>query len=123
MAAIASLLVRLDVNDGNGNVRTDVNRTARFSVGAGVSGKHEQVSLSGNAFTSLSPPSGAKLVIIEPASAAVSVTLKGVTGDTGVAVLPSSNPLGIPLVMPLGSSPSIGFQNSGAATSVDVWWL
>ena len=90
-----------------------------FSAGSLL--KREVVSLTGSAFTALSPPSGAKAVVIFCGSTA-SLTLKGITGDGGITTTPSS-PIGLPLVMPLGSSPGIGFLNSGSTATVEVWWL
>lgn len=86
--------------------------------------KEEWVSLTGSTFTALSPPSGAKAVRIWLTSADVSLTLKGVTGDTGVVVSPASAFAGMILNLSLGTSPSIGFAN-GTATArvVRVLWL
>lgn len=82
--------------------------------------KRETVSLTGSAFTALTAPSGAKHVIILPGTA-VSLTLKGVTGDTGVALTPASSPTGAPISLPV-SSPSIGIYNGGSTASVEVFW-
>ena len=85
--------------------------------------KRERVSLTGSAFTALSPPSGAKAVLIDP-DTSVSLTIKGITGDTGTVITPSSAPLGIPVILPLGSAPSIGIANGSAtAQVVTVWWM
>lgn len=85
--------------------------------------KREVVSLTGSAFTALSPPSGAKAAIIDVGTS-VSLTLKGLTGDSGTTVAPASSPIGLPLVVPLGATPSIGFANGSAtAQTVTVWWF
>lgn len=123
MAAVATIEVRVKVHDGQVD-RTDVSKTVRFAIGAGTSGKHEQVSLSGSAFTALTVPTGAKAVIIVPASGAGALTIKGITGDTGSTVRPSSNPItDLPLILPLGTTPSIGILNSGSSTTVECYWL
>ena len=54
-------------------------------------------------------------------STAVSLVLKGVTGDTGTTITPATNFPGVPLLLPLGASPSIGMlNNSSTAVTVNV---
>jgi len=85
--------------------------------------KLETVSLTGSAFTALSPPSGAKAVLILPGTS-VSLSLKSVTGDGGIAVTPASSPLSVPILLPLGATPSIGIANGSASTqSVECIWI
>lgn len=85
--------------------------------------KMELVSLTGSAFTALSPPTGATAVLILP-STNVSLTLKGVTGDTGVTIAPASNALSLPLFLPLGATPSIGITNGSSSTqTLYVYWV
>jgi hypothetical protein len=85
--------------------------------------KVEQVTVTASTFTALSPPTGAKAYYIDLGEA-VGITLKGVTGDTGVKVTPASTPVGIPAFGPLGSSPSIGLASSHASNqTVTVYWL
>lgn len=70
-----------------------------------------------NGFQNLSPPSGATAVLIIPASGnAQTLTLKGVTGDTGVLLNKTQ-----PTVVALDTSPSIGVTTGGSATFTVVW--
>lgn len=99
-------------------------RTTRVPVGAGTTGKRETVTISASAFTALSPPSGAKAVLLILGSA-TGLTLKGVTGDaTGITLTPSTNPLGIDAFLPLGATPSLGLASSNTADQdIEVLWL
>lgn len=112
---IATLQLNFLVEDGAGNRDTDATR-ARWSCGnansLGV--QRQQVVLAGSVFTALTVPSGAKTVEIRVGSA-VSLTLKGVTGDAGIAITPATNPTGCPVILPLGATPSIGILNGSAS--------
>lgn len=121
MSSTAEVLVRWQVKDVNGQLTNarDVD-TPALAITATPNGKLEQVTLS-NGFTALSPPTSAVAVIINPVSGSFTFTLKGVTGDTGI-VLATSATLGLPIVLPLGTSPSIGLTCTGAAV-VEVLWL
>ena len=120
---IATLDVNLTVEDGTG--RRDAEQTrARWSTGdaSSLGVKRERVSLTGSAFTAFTVPSGAKSLEIRVGSA-VSLTLKGITGDTGITIAPASNPIGAPVFLPLGASPSIGVANgSGSAQVIELTW-
>jgi hypothetical protein len=86
--------------------------------------KREVVTAAGSTFTALSPPTGAKAVLIRPPAGAVSLTLKGVTGDTGVTVAPASSPIQGTLFLTLGASPSLGITNGNATDrAVEVTWF
>lgn len=124
MAAFADVSISLTTRDGQGLRLSFVPDGYRFTVGSGNAGKFEQVSLTGSAFTALTVPTGAKGILIDLKNA-VSLTLKGVTGDgTGIALEPSTNATGLPLLMPLGTSPSIGILNgSASAQLIDVYWV
>lgn len=119
MATTADIVLRCIVNDGTRNVVNFVDEGAVADV-VGVSGKMETVTLSA-AFTALSPPTGAVWVAMRVVSGAVTLTLKGVTGDTGI-VLQSAALGTLPLCLPLGTSPSIGILSDGAAT-IDCLWV
>jgi hypothetical protein len=80
----------------------------------------QQISLAIGANT-LTVPSGAAAVLIDPGSC-VSLTLKGVTGDTGVPIAPASNPQGIPLLIPLGSVATFVIASLSVQT-IEVVWL
>lgn len=95
----------------------------RFAPGSGSLGDMRQVSLTGSAFTALTVPSGSKVAILILGSA-TSLTLKGITGDSGIVIAPSSGPLGIDVVLPLGSAPSIGILNGeSTAQTIQVLFL
>lgn len=123
MAAIAGLRIGLDVvtNTGGWGIVHEPS-LYRWSPGVG-NGKREQVTITASAFTALSPPSGAKAVLLILGTA-TGLTLKGVTGDTGITLTPTSSPLGIDAILPLGASPSIGITSANTSNqTVDVIWL
>lgn len=119
MATAADIVLRCLVNDGTRNVVNWVDEGAVSDV-VGVSGKTETITLSA-AFTALSPPTGATWVAMRVVTGAVTLTLKGITTDTGV-VLQSAALGTLPLCLPLGTSPSIGILSDGAAT-IDCLWI
>lgn len=123
MAALGQIRVEPVVQDPEGNTIPYPSTLTRFATGAGDRADIRRVSLTGSAFTALTVPSGSKAVVIYLPATAVSLTLKGVTGDSGVPITPASNALGLPVVLPLGSSPSIGITNGGSTVSVDVLFL
>jgi hypothetical protein len=122
MASMVEVALRVVVSDPNSTVA--INRElppVRFTCASGLP-KQEVVSLTGAASTALSPPSGAQAVVIELGSA-TSITLKGVSGDTGITCAPASNPLGGDLFLWLGAAPAITLTNGGVTVSVPVLWL
>ena len=120
---LATLHFFLDVVSDDGETSQAFNRTVRW-VPALDGGKREIVSLPGSAFTALTVPSGAKAVLIVLEAAAVSLTLKGLTADTGTTIAPASNPINGPTFLFLGATPSIGILNGSATTRTAlVVWL
>lgn len=121
MTVGARIVLRATVtDDADGETVIAETVSATIADVVGVSGKRETVGLTA-AFTSLSPPTGAAAVMIRVISGAVTLTLKGPTGDTGVVL--QSGTLGtIPVLLPLGTTPSIGILSDGVAT-VEVIWL
>lgn len=122
MAAIVTVDLRITVDDGVGGQRADFDERVRFASSVGVSGKREQVTLTGSSYNSFTVPTGAKLLVIKPASAAVSCILEGASADTGVAIIPASGAIGQALVLTLGTSPSVGITNSGSSTTAELLW-
>lgn len=120
MARLARVKLSIEVFE-NGAVINEITKDNTFSLGANLPSE-DRVSLTGSAFTALSPPSGAKGAFIETGSNA-SLTIKGVTGDNGVAITPASNIWGGWAFIPLGSSPSIGIANAGSTAVVRVLWI
>ena len=115
----ASIFSRVVVTDSSGDEvsRDEVASTIADEVG--FRGKRETVTLGGG-FTALSPPTGAAWCQIRWASGTGTWTLKGVTGDTGVA-LGTPTATSPPMLLPL-STPSIGITASSAGTA-EVLWL
>lgn len=123
MSALAELLTSLKVYDSTGQPLSVGPAVVRFTPGLGV-GKRETVSLTGSAFTALTAPTGSKLVIILLPATATSCSLKSVTGDgTGLSIAPASNGLGLPLILPLGATPTLGVYNGGSTVACDVVWV
>lgn len=83
--------------------------------------KKETVTLA-NGFNALSPPAGATLCVIEPLTGAVTWTLKGVTGDTGIALAAASTLPTKPTMVSLGTTPALGLTVTGAATALVYWY-
>jgi hypothetical protein len=123
MASIVTLKQEVSVRSVDGLELNHPPTIVRWAPGAGTNGKRETVTLAASAFTALSPPSGAKAVVLILGTA-TGLTLKGVTGDTGIVLVPSSNPLGFDAILPLGTSPSIGITSSNTASqTIEVIWL
>lgn len=119
---VATLDIRLQVENAQSLLASEPYVT-RFGTDLF---KRETVSVPATSFLALTPPtvpSAPKAVMILPGTR-VTLTLKGVTGDTGVKIAPGTNPLGMPVVLPLGASVSIGLYNGDAsAQEVTVIWL
>lgn len=120
MASTATIGVAASINDATKDVIVESVRASFTPLS--INGKRETVSLTGSAFTALTVPSGAKAVLIL-CQDKVSLTLKGVTGDTGIAITPASSPVSVPVLVPLGATPSIGILNGGSTTTVEVVWF
>jgi hypothetical protein len=118
VATSATIIQRATANDGTRDVQVSVKESTISDV-VGESGKRESVSLSA-AFNALSPPTGATFVMIRWVSGTAALTLKGVTGDTGVALgtLSATTPA---VMLPL-SSASIGLLASATGV-VEVTWF
>ncbi len=119
MATTGDIVLSAVVNDGSRNTQQFYSAPTISDV-VGTNGKREDVALTA-AFTALSPPTGASAVLIKVVSGAVTLTLKGVTGDTGIK-MQSAALTTIPICIPLGSSPSIGVLSDGTAV-LEVLWL
>ena len=89
-----------------------------FTSGAA---QYQRVVVSGGAFTALTVPSGALAVaVLLPATGAHEITVKGATGDTGTVI---SGSYGMPYCSPLRQGAGVGFQNTGANATIDVFWF
>lgn len=123
MADLAEVKVSLVVSDPTGIVLERDLLPVRFGVGAGQSGQHQSLVLAtGN--NSVSIPTGSVMMLLELTSNAPPLTLKGVNGDTGVTIVPNSNPAGVAMLLPLGTSPSMVINNGGGSSyTVDVTFV
>lgn len=84
--------------------------------------KREIITLTASVFNALTVPTGAKGVWIDPKTA-TTLTVKGVTGDTGIVSVPTTAN-SLPIFLPLGTSPSIGILNNVASEQVvEVTWV
>lgn len=108
------LSTRKVINQFEGDVVADVTNTATNQASPG---KFDIVTLASGANT-ITPPSGGStpvaVTIIPPPSNASSITLKGVTGDTGVLLHPTQ-----PTTIALGS-PTATFVLTAGAQIVGV---
>jgi hypothetical protein len=122
MSAIADLNFGLRVTGSDGSIQAAY-EPEPLRWGPSVL-KRESVSLTGSStFTSLSPPSGASmLVLVLTGTPTGALTLKGVTGDTGIPIAPASGWKGFPMMLPLGTSPALGILNAGATIGADLYW-
>ena len=106
--------------DTNGTVVQRLDVLGVDSDVVGQSGQRQTIAIA-SGFNALTVPSGASCVVIQVMSGAVTLTLKGVTGDTGI-VLQSGTLTSFPICIPLGTSPSLGIDSDGTA-SLDVLYL
>jgi hypothetical protein len=118
----ATTTMNTTVTDAAGNTETIVGGAA-FPIGVGIAPVDQEVVLTNAVFTALVVPAGAKVLRLRT-NGAVSLTLKGVTGDTGFPITPGSNPLADDCYWTLGANPSIGILNGGASpVTVRCIWM
>ena len=127
MASFVEVVVNIEVKDELFTQVQAVRSKGRW-VPVSTNGKRENVTLTLSAFTALSPPTGSSMLVIDfsrpPNSTIISLTLKGVTGDTGITLRPATNLKPIPLILPLGATPSIGIANGHSANqTIELLWL
>ena len=118
MATSARILLRVVLDDGTVE-RNEVEDVATIADVVGTSGLRQTVTLA-NGFTALSPPTGVQALVVRFISGAFTFTLKGVTGDTGVA-MSSSALAACPVLIPL-TAPSIGIACTGAGVVECCWY-
>lgn len=120
MTISTALLCRLIVTDTlqNGD---EVRRDIASTISSGIL-KVEQITLAGG-FNALSPPSGAKYLVVEFISAGDALTLKGPTGDTGIVLTTSAVNPTAPLCVPLASGSALGFAQSDGGSVLKLYWL
>lgn len=115
-AALLSRFVVTDTDDPAGQDRHDI-ETSLSTVLVRQTSVVDLVS----GFNALTPPTGARWVIIEPLTGAVTWTLKGVTGDTGVAMSSGALP-SAPISMPIRPG-VIGITLASGSGTARVTWL
>lgn len=110
----ARVLVRVDVVDAN---ETNQLHAESFvdNIAALVPNGQRQLLTLANGHTSLAVPAGANGVLLIPVSGAFTYTLKGANGDTGVVLATTAVPL-VPVLLPLGTAPTIVVDCTGAGT-------
>src|SRR5438132_4160768 len=121
---MVEIALRVTVSDANSTVAINREMPAtRFACATGLP-KEEVVSLTGSAFTALSPPASSKAVLIMPGTA-TSLTLKGITGDSSsITIAPATNPIRGDMLLYLGASPVLGVLNGNAsAQNLTLLWL
>lgn len=80
--------------------------------------EHQPVALVNGANT-LTPPTGTLFVIlIPPTNSAITKTLKGVSGDTGIPLVTN-----LPSFLSLVASPGTFVITANGAETLDVYWL
>lgn len=79
-------------------------------------GQEGPLSLSAG-FNSIAVPTGAKMLFLPPQpGVTATLTLKGITGDTGIQMDPT-----MPFVFPCALASTIGITASGTATLYAIW--
>lgn len=117
MATQARLKAELTSRDADG---TKLNQRVEtiFTPGLLPNGERLPVSLTLSASTTVAVPSGSVAVWINLNSAS-GITLKGVAGDTGITIAPTSNPLtAFPVILPLGTQTNLVFTSTSASNQV-----
>lgn len=122
MAAQVDLQNQLAVMSNAGTVALTDERRVRWSPGTAGNGTRQTLSLTASTNNTITVPSGAKWVRFILGTA-VSLTLKGASGDTGVALTPSSNPIGADMEMPLSSASIVIYNGSSSAQTIEAIWL
>lgn len=121
--AMAQVDRGLLVQGSNGGVVTaDPRPPVKWSPGTAGDGKRETLSLTGSSNNTITVPTGATWVRFILGSA-VSLTLKGASGDTGIALTPASNPRGLDVEMPLSSASIVIHNGSASAQTIEALWL
>jgi hypothetical protein len=119
MASTATVAASIIVNDGTKNTVQESYSVAGISIVAD-NGKREKVTLAAGP-TTITPPTTAKGALIM-VQGQVNLTLKGVAGDTGVA-LQGAAANQIPLLLPLAGAGATFVFNSTAGGSVEIIWI
>lgn len=106
--------IRVSVSDSSGTREWSLPPT-RFGLGVGNNEVVQNLTLAGNADTTVSIPSGAKAVLIRPGTS-VSLSLKGSTGDGNLLTVSATAPIGADLFLTLGATPGLVLHNGSASS-------
>lgn len=114
MADSSKVEIRGSIDDGTSDVLDSGLITSYFSSGVR---QQQPKTLTASTFNALTVPTGSKALLIVGISG--TATLKGVTGDTGIAL--GTN---CPTLIALGTTPSIGItEGSGSNQTVTLYWF
>lgn len=116
MATTATVFTRAIANDGT----QDVSRRDWSTDIAAAVLEIDNVTLS-NGSNTLTVPAGATWVVLSFTSGAVSYTLKGVAGDTGVRLSTAALPTG-PVSMPIVGGTTVLVIGATGAGAVTAYW-
>jgi hypothetical protein len=119
MASTAAVSVSVTVNDGTKDTVKEAVSVPSVSV-SGFNGKRETLTL-GVGATTITPPAGAKGVLLL-IQTQVNLTLKGIAGDTGVA-LQGATANGLPAFIPLAGAGATFVLNSTAGGTIEAVWF
>lgn len=120
MTTTAEVSASVVINDGTRDCE-NLSQSASVTLATAMAnGQRQPIALTA-AFTALTVPSGAQGVMIVFVSGANTITLKGITGDTGIVISTAALKT-FPILLPLGTSPSIGILSNGVGV-VDVIWF
>lgn len=124
MSALATLAYQLRVLDTNGvGAGGVVGDRCWVPATALKNGQRQPITLTASVFTTITVPTGAKYVCLILGSA-TQLTLKGVTGDTGIPLTPTSNPLGVDAHLPLNGVATFGILNGLASNqTIEAYFL
>ncbi len=123
MASLCEIGYKVSLQDSQGVTEHREPPPVRFAPGAGDFIKVEKITVTASTFTALSAPTGARALLLILGQA-TGLTLKGVTGDTGTTLCPTTLPIGLDLIIPLGATPSIGLASSNTSDQVvTAWWF
>lgn len=120
MSSTGAIAVLATITDAGGTLQERMDLLGSISAVLGTNGQRQPITLS-SGFNAISVPTGANAVVIRVVSGAFVLTLKGVTGDQGIAIQASTLTT-IPIVLPLGTTPSLGITSTGTVV-LDVMFL
>lgn len=118
MAGTAAVTVTATLNSG-----TTTNKQYGPVTFQNVSANEQTTNVAVGTNTTITVPAtplqATGVVIIPPTNNANALTLKGVSGDTGIAISPVA-----PTFIPFATSPPASFvMNAASSTNILFWWV